>query len=135
MAVKSWLNKFESNQVFTEDEAWMLFKIAAFSEAIGWTILIIGIVISTYIDPSTKIPLLLAGRTHGMLFFAYALAAISLYPNLKWSRTKSFIALLASVPPYGSLMFEIWANSVRSNQRLQTYSKLIYIFQVINNLD
>jgi len=105
--------KFEHNQVFTENEAWALFRLAAISEAVGWTMLIIGIGWEHFGLIGGHTPVFLAGRTHGMLFSLYALAAIGLYPTLGWSRKRAFVALLASVPPYGSLLFEQWAKHMR----------------------
>jgi len=121
------LNRFENNKVFSEEESWLLFRIAAIAEACGWTLLILGIGIEKYILPGNNTSVLLAGRTHGMLFIAYALAAIGLYPTLLWSRKKAFIALLASVPPYGSLMFEQWAKHVRETSYLKTYSRCLLL--------
>ncbi|HEV2412553.1 MAG TPA: DUF3817 domain-containing protein [Candidatus Saccharimonadales bacterium] len=104
----SLLRKFETNRVFTEEEGWMLFKLAAVGEGVGWTILIAGIVISKYVTPGNNIAVDFAGHIHGILFLIYAVAA-GLYPTLRWSRKRAVVALLASVPPYGSILFEQWA--------------------------
>ena len=111
--------RFENNRVFSEEESWMLFKIAAIAEACGWTMLIVGIGIERYILPGNNVSVLLAGRVHGMLFLLYLIAVVGLYPTLKWSKQKSIIALLASVPPYGSLIFEQWALHVRNNKKFR----------------
>jgi integral membrane protein len=115
------LRKFEHNRVFTPDEAWLLFRIAAIAEACGWTMLVSGIAIGRYILPGNTVPVLLAGRVHGMLFLLYALAAAGLYPSLRWSRWRALVALAASVPPYGSLMFEQWARHQRDQSQFKTY--------------
>lgn len=114
----NFLKKFEENKVFTEDEAWFLFRIAAIAEAVGWTLLIAGIGLTRFVVHN-QIPVQLAGRFHGMLFLLYMLAAVGLYPALRWPRWKAFIALLASVPPYGSLIFELWASSRRKRQSVK----------------
>ncbi len=111
--------RFEHNTIFSEDEGWMLFSIAAIAEAVGWTLLIIGITLSSYVLPHNQIPVQIAGRIHGMLFLGYAIAAGGLYPNLHWSRKKAIVALGASVVPYGSLLFELWANALRKNKQYQ----------------
>lgn len=135
MSLSSWLNKFEQNQVFTEEEAWMLFKITAYGEAIGWTILIIGIVITKFITPNSNVALLLAGRIHGLLFIVYGLSSILLYPSLKWSKRKSFTALLASVPPYGSLVFEKWASYIRKNSDFTSLYSCILLTLAISTTE
>lgn len=115
------LRKFESNRVFTENEAWTLFRLAAIAEACGWSLLVAGIMFEKYFG--SHIPVLLAGRTHGMVFFLYALAATGLYPSLGWSRKRALVALLASVPPYGSLLFEQWSAHARNTSQFKTYGR------------
>jgi integral membrane protein len=105
------LQKFENNHVFTDAEAWTLFRLAAFAEAFGWSLLISGILYERFFGSHT--PVLIAGQIHGILFLAYATAAVGLYPNLAWSRRQAVVALLASVPPFGSLAIELWAGHQR----------------------
>jgi integral membrane protein len=125
--VASLLKKFEDNSIFTDNEAWSLFRLAAIGEACGWSLLISGILLKRYLLHSNNDPVLVAGQIHGMLFFCYALAALGLYPNLRWSRKRAFIALLASIPPYGSLLFEQWASYMRHSSQLETYSYSIVL--------
>lgn len=127
MSAVSSLKKFESNQVFNESEAWTLFKLAAIGEAIGWTLLITGLALKRFVVHGNNLPVLLAGRVHGVLFLLYALAGLGLYPNLRWSRRRALVATIASVPPYGSLLFEQWASYRRKNSRLKTYSRSLLL--------
>ncbi len=115
------LRKFETNKVFTENEAWMLFRLAAIGEACGWGLLVAGILAEKY--TGSHIPVFLAGRMHGMLFLLYGLAAAGLYPNLRWSRWRALVALAASVPPFGSLLFEQWASHSRHTKQFKLYSR------------
>jgi integral membrane protein len=119
------LQRFESARPFTENEAWLLFRIAAFGEAIGWTLLISGILIGKYLTPHSNTAVLLAGQTHGMLFLAYLVASLGLYPSLGWSRWRGIFALAFSVPPYGSLIFEQWAAYKRRNNGFKTYRQYL----------
>lgn len=118
-------DKFENNKIFTEEEAWTLFKLSAIAEACGWTLLIIGIGLSDYVFPGNHAPVLVAGRVHGILFLLYALASVGLYPALRWSRKRAFVALLASIPPYGSLAFEIWAAHKRQNEQFNVIKNCV----------
>lgn len=115
------LRKFEGLRPFTEREAWLLFRIAAIAEAGGWTLLISGIMLKQYVLHGNNIPVLIAGQIHGMIFLIYIVAAVVLYPSLGWSRQKAFVAGLASVPPYGSLLFEQWAAQRRRHSALKIY--------------
>jgi integral membrane protein len=119
--------RFEATRPFTEAEAWLLFRIAAVAEACGWTLLIGGVLADRYVPRGGGSALLLAGRTHGMLFFLYCMASLGLYPSLGWSRWRGLFALAFSVPPYGSLLFEQWAAAKRHNAGFRTYRQyLIY---------
>jgi integral membrane protein len=115
------LHKFETNAVFSDSEAWLLFRLAAFGEALGWTMLISGILCERYFH--TRVPVILAGRTHGVLFLLYAVAALGLYPALRWSRKFAVIAVLASVPPYGTLVVEQWTSYRRHTAHASTYHR------------
>lgn len=112
----SLLNKLEATRPFTEDQAWGLFRVAALSEAIGWTLLITGLLIRHYGWPGRTIAVPIAGQLHGMIFLAYFGIALTVYSSLGWSRRKFLLALVAGVPPYGSLVFEQWAAYARRNK-------------------
>jgi integral membrane protein len=130
---KALLRKFENNQVFNENEAWTLFRLAALAEAFGWSLLIIGIAIERFVFPGNHLAVLIAGRIHGLLFSLYALSSVGLYPALGWSRKKSLLALAASVPPYGSLLFERSAAYVRQNSQFKSYGQCVLLARLTNN--
>jgi integral membrane protein len=115
------LQKFEQSRPFSEPEAWLLFRIAAIAEAGGWTLLIAGMVLKRLVLHGNDIPVLIAGQLHGTIFLLYIIASIGLYPSLNWRRSRMLIAGLASVPPYGSLVFEQWAARRRQHRQLKTY--------------
>lgn len=117
----SVLRKFERNQLFSEEEAWVLFRLAAIGEACGWTLLITGIALQRYVLHGNNLPVLIAGQFHGILFLLYALATVGLYPALRWSRIRALVALFASIPPYGSLLFEQWEAYQRHTAQFKTY--------------
>jgi integral membrane protein len=124
--------RFEHNQVFTEEEGWMLFRVAAIAEACGWSLLITGIIIERYVLRGNQSPIIVAGRIHGILFLMYATAA-GLYPTLGWSRKRAIIALLASVPPFGSLIFEQWAANVRHVSQFKIYGRCMLLLILGDN--
>ncbi len=102
----------------------MLFRLSAYAEAGGWTLLLLGMFLKQFVLHGNNGPVLIAGQLHGMLFLGYMLAALGLYPNLRWSRGRAFVALLASVPPYGSLLFEQWAAHQRRTSELRVYRRV-----------
>lgn len=117
------LRKFESTKAFTDAEAWALFRTAALGEAIGWTLLVMGIALEHLTGSHTYVAV--AGRIHGMLFVAYMVAVLAFYPSLAWSRWKALVALALSVPPYGSLAFERWAAWRRRAHGFRTYRQYL----------
>jgi integral membrane protein len=125
MVMLSWFRQFESSRPFTEDEAWLLFRLVAIGEAVGWTLLITGILWKHFLTPGNNLPVLLAGQVHGLIFLAYLVAAAGLYPSLRWGRGQAALAVLASVPPYGSLLFEQWAAHRRRRSQLAGYGRFL----------
>jgi len=125
------LKTYKAFRPFSDQEAWGLFRLAAIAEAVGWTLLISGLLIQRYLMHGDGIAVQLAGRVHGTLFLIYATAAIVLAPSQGWSLRRTFAAGLASVPPYGSLVFEQWAahrrrrESLRSSLSLLRYRRLL----------
>lgn len=115
------LKRYEAMRPFTEAEAWMLFRLAAFAEACGWTLLIAGILIERYITPGNNTAVFIAGNIHGTIFLAYFAAPLVLYPSLGWSRWQAMTALAAGVPPYGSLLFEQWVAHKRRAHGFKNY--------------
>lgn len=105
--MKRLLELYLSFRPFSDSEAWVLFKIAAILEACGWTILISGILISKYLTPNSTVAVNLAGHLHGTLFLIYIACVLTVTPSLRWKPLRIIVAGLMSVPPYGSLLFEL----------------------------
>jgi integral membrane protein len=120
-----YTRKIESAQFFTDREAWNLFRLAAFGEAFGWTLLISSLVFKHYITPGNNIPVDIAGQVHGTIFLVYIAAVIILHPSLGWSPKRTLIAGLVSVPPYGTLVFEQWAAHQRHKEAFSSYRQLV----------
>lgn len=97
---------YDKTHWFTDKEAWTIFRIFAFSEAVGWTCLIVGVVYHTNQLPLNSSVLMIAGRIHGMLFIAYFVIALLSARSMKWGLGRIIPALIAGVMPYGSLIFE-----------------------------
>lgn len=116
---------------FSDEEAWFLFRLAAFAEAFGWTLLIIGIVLKRYVMHGNNAPVMIAGQIHGTLFLLYIAAAVIATPSMGWPVWKILLAGASSVPPYGSLVFEWLAGQQRSARtgilqlRLSQYRQLV----------
>ncbi len=119
-----WVTNLENSRPFEENEAWWLYRAVALGEAIGWTLLITGIAIRHYKLPGHAYAVPIAGQLHGMLFLAYFGILLAVSTSLRWSRRQLLVALMAGVPPYGSILFEQWAARKRKTDqsRLHFYS-------------
>ena len=105
--VLKFLKKVDHHQIFTDQEAWVLFKFSAIAEAFGWTLLIYGIAAEKFHLLGSSFALPVGGSIHGMLFIAYLLIVISAYSSLGWPRWKGLAAVTMSVIPLGTWAFEM----------------------------
>ena len=111
------IDKYLDSQSFSDKEAWGIFKLFAIAEAGGWTMLICGIVISRYITPGNNIAVDIAGNLHGMIFLGYLLAVIATGATLRWSLQRIIFGIFVSLPPYGTLLFELWQAHLRYSDK------------------
>lgn len=126
VSMQRWIQTYHNFRPFTDEEAWLLFRLAAFGEAVGWTVLISGILCKNYILHGNNAPVLIAGQIHGTLFLIYIAAAGVLSPSLRWTVPQTIGAGLASVPPYGSLLFEMTASHFRHQRQIAVQQTLAY---------
>ena len=84
------------------------FRLAAIAEAISWTGLLIGMLFK-YAVTHNAIGGHVFGPIHGALFVAFLVAVFRVRGGQGWSRALTGIALLSSIPPYGTVVFERWA--------------------------
>jgi integral membrane protein len=120
-------NAYQNFRPFTDQEAWMLFRLAAFGEALGWSLLIIGILIDQTSVSWHEIPVKITGQLHGIFFLVYLAAALVLSPSLGWSWLRAIFAGIASVPPYGSLLFEMWSAHNRKHRDFTNLRSLLLL--------
>lgn len=104
--------------IFSDKEAWMLFKLAAFVETFGWTCLIIGIIAVELKWPYNDTYIAIAGSIHGILYLFYLFIVIFTHRSLKWSIWRFIFAELISVVPYGALVFELWVSRRRKDGKI-----------------
>jgi len=114
--VRSWYDLLLD--IFTDKEAWFLFRAAAFLETLGWTLLISGIIFSKLKLPAYEFVLPIAGSLHGVFFIIYVLIVFFAHRSMNWGISKFIIAEIAGNIPGGALVFEI------IEKRRRKYSKL-----------
>lgn len=96
------------NNIFTDREAWVLFKWSAWFETVGWTMLLIGILFQVMQWPGESWVLAIGASLHGMFVIAYMGVIFAVHRSFhrKWSTTKMLIAECINIIPYAVLVFE-----------------------------
>ncbi|WP_039796356.1 DUF3817 domain-containing protein [Nocardia araoensis] len=89
------------------------FRFIAVLEAISWVLLIIGMVFKRIPEPVLW-PVKVFGMTHGIVFVLFVITAIMAARELGWNAKTTVLALLSSIPPFCTVLFEVWA--VRTGQ-------------------
>jgi len=85
------------------------FRIVAFIEALTWLGLLIGMYFK-YIPATGDAGVKIFGPIHGAVFVAYLVLAVITARIQRWSFWTSVFALGASIPPFFTIWFEVWAN-------------------------
>jgi integral membrane protein len=106
------------DNIFTDKEAWGLFRLSAFVETFGWTCLIIGIIAVELQWPHNDAYIAVAGSIHGILYLFYLFIVIFTHRSLNWSVWRFMFAELISVVPYGALIFELWVSRRRKQGKI-----------------
>lgn len=84
------------------------FRLIAFWEAVTWAVLLIAMVLKWGFGYEQAV--MVPGMLHGITGFClYVLVTLVTARALGWKLRIAFLALIASVPPFGSVVFERWA--------------------------
>ncbi|MDB1088547.1 DUF3817 domain-containing protein [Streptomyces sp. ACA25] len=85
------------------------FTVVAVFEAFTWAGLLIGMYFK-YIPETTELGVRIFGSLHGAAFIAYLAVTCLVAFRLRWPiRWTVLFALAASVPPFMTVVFEMWA--------------------------
>ena len=93
-------------------QAFRVFRVTAFAEAMSWTGLLVGMFFK-YVTESGELGVKIFGPIHGALFVAYLAAALWAARVERWSLPRTAVALLSSIPPLTTLLFERWVTRKR----------------------
>ncbi|MFD4368054.1 DUF3817 domain-containing protein [Rhodococcus sp. NPDC058521] len=84
------------------------FRLVAYWEALTWAALLVAMFFKWVLgfEEAVRIP----GMVHGVAgFLVFIVVALITAVQLKWDLKVTALALLSSVPPFGTVVFEIWA--------------------------
>ena len=86
-----------------------LFRSLAVAEAITWAGLLLGMFLK-YVTETTELGVRIFGMVHGVVFIAYCLVTLIVAIDQRWSPTRTVLGLVAAVPPFATLLFEVYAD-------------------------
>ena len=84
------------------------FRVVAVVEALTWVGLITGMVLK-YGPAGNESGVHLFGPLHGAAFLAYLACVLAVRTAFRWRPREVLLALLCSVPPFASVVLEVWA--------------------------
>lgn len=86
----------------------LLFKVVAVAEALSWAGLLVGMYLK-HVAGTTERGVEVFGPVHGGIFLAYVALVLLVGRSLRWSPVTVLAGLACSVPPFATLVFELWA--------------------------
>lgn len=90
------------------------FRALALAEAVSWGALLVAMFFKWVVqaDPEAGIEggVPIVGPIHGALFLAYCAAALVAWRTFGWTVKTLVLALLASIPPFLTVVFEVRAD-------------------------
>ncbi|MEV0357475.1 DUF3817 domain-containing protein [Nocardia sp. NPDC050697] len=85
------------------------FRFFAVLEALSWLGLLVGMAFKYIPDPGNEIGVKIFGPIHGAIFVLFVLSALLAARELGWNLKTTALALISSIPPFCTVLFEIWA--------------------------
>ena len=85
------------------------FRFVAFLEALTWLGLLVGMAFKYLPAEGNEIGVKIFGPLHGAAFLLYVPVASWTIYRLRWGFFTAVAAIVASLPPLGTLAFERWA--------------------------
>ena len=86
-----------------------LFRTVAIAEAFSWAGLLAGMLLK-HVLKVTEVGVQVFGPIHGAIFVAYLVSILLVRRPLGWGPKTVLLGVVASVPPFATLVFEIWAD-------------------------
>ena len=96
------------DNIFTDKEAWTLFRYSAWLESVGWICLLIGIYAVNQDWYRSNAYIAVGGSIHGIFYLAYTAIVLFTHRSMDWSVPKLFVSFALSNVPFGALGFEMY---------------------------
>ncbi|TSD93337.1 DUF3817 domain-containing protein [Skermania sp. ID1734] len=84
------------------------FRLVAYWEAVTWAALLVAMYFKWVLGHTEAVQI--PGMVHGVAgFILFVVVALVTAKQLSWDLKTTLLALISSVPPFGTIVFEIWA--------------------------
>jgi len=93
----------DASRPVTREGRW--FRVVAVVEAATWLGLLVGMA-TKYLGSGSETGVTVFGPVHGVVVLVYVAVTVVVAGRLGWGGRATALALLASVPPFGTLVFE-----------------------------
>jgi len=85
------------------------FRAVAVAEAFSWAGLLVGMYLK-WVAGTTERGVEIFGPVHGGLVLVYVALAVVVAVRVRWSAWTALLALAATVPPFCTVAFDVWAH-------------------------
>ncbi|MGV9714097.1 DUF3817 domain-containing protein [Gordonia sp. NPDC003424] len=83
------------------------FRFVAVAEAVTWLALLVAMFFKWVLGHTEAVAV--PGMVHGIVFIVFVLTSVLTARQLRWSLPVTGLALISSIPPFGTIVFEWWA--------------------------
>jgi integral membrane protein len=99
-----------------------LFRVVAIAEAVSWAGLLVGMYLKRVAE-TTEVGVVVFGPIHGVIVLAYLVAVFYGRRSFGWNARTALLAALASVPPFATVVFEVWADRQNLLRTVDSFSE------------
>lgn len=85
------------------------FRFFAVLEALSWLGLLTGMAFKYLPEEGNEIGVKIFGPVHGGVFVLFLLVTLLAAREFEWNWKTTVLALLSSIPPFFTVLFEVWA--------------------------
>ncbi|MGC4932450.1 DUF3817 domain-containing protein [Gordonia sp. DT30] len=94
-------------QIFDLSTPAKRFRFVAVLEAITWAALLVAMFFKWVLGHTEAVQI--PGMVHGIVFIVFVAISLLTAYALRWNAKITGLALVSSIPPFGTLVFEWWA--------------------------
>lgn len=99
-----------------------IFRAIAFAESVSWAGLLVGIYLKRVAE-TTEVGVTVMGPIHGVIVLTYLVVVFYSRRTFGWNARTALMAASASVPPFATVVFEVWADRRNLLQSADSFSE------------